>query len=196
MTFLVWTRVGSEAGEPLSCILSRKEAERVAAGRFTWGVGNSSAEIAAFIKDGAAIDVIFSLMAGKPKRHDAEPDRVIRWRAYRDARGKCHRFQDHERVTSKGRARHYALICRSDGPIEVESLTFDPNAYSNLSGRQIAASQVTALARHVPPYELKQSLPKYTKGFRARLIDWVELSEPEEWPRVRLCEQAARQVAG
>jgi hypothetical protein len=188
MTLLVWTRVGTEAGEPLSCILSRKEAERAAGGRFTWGVGNSSAEIGALIKAGAAIDVIFSLMAGKPKRHDAEPDRVIRWRAYRDARGKGHRFQDHERVTSRGRSRHYALICQSEGPIEVESLTFDPNAYSNLSGRQIAANQVTVLARHVRPDELKQPLPIYAEGFRARLMDWVELAEPEDWPRVRLCE--------
>jgi hypothetical protein len=188
MTPLVWTRVGSEAGEALNCILSRKESERLAGSRFTWGVGNSSSEISALIRAGAAVDVIFSLMAGKPKRHDAEPDRVIRWRAYRDATGKCHWFQDHERVSSKGRARHYALIGRSDGPIEVESLPFNPNEYSNLSGRQIAASQVTALARPIPPDELKQRLPLYAKGFRARLMDWVELAEPEEWPRVRLCE--------
>jgi hypothetical protein len=38
--FFVWTRVGTEAGEPLEHILWRKDIER-RIGVFCWGIGNA-----------------------------------------------------------------------------------------------------------------------------------------------------------
>jgi hypothetical protein len=179
-TPLVWTRIGAEAGEPLDKILRRKEQERVnGGGLFYWGVGNTSREIAALL--GIArepVDVVFSLKSTPPQAKDASPDSILRWRAYVDASGNERRLPAHVRVKSRGdRNRHYALVCRSDEPLELsQRFAFDWFAHRNYpSGKRIHGKQVTALVYRVEP----DSSPSYPMGFRARLVDWVELAKPE-----------------
>jgi hypothetical protein len=101
---LVWTRIGSEAGESVHAIVARKEAERQAGGGlFCWGVGNApSSGIATLLKAKAPVNVVFSLMRSKAKAIDHSPGSVLRWRAYLDAAGKARPLPAHVRVTSRG----------------------------------------------------------------------------------------------
>jgi hypothetical protein len=179
---LVWTRIGSEAGEPVNAIVERKEAERQAGGGlFCWGVGNPpSSGIATLVEARAPINVVFSLMRSNAKAIDHSPGSVLRWRAYLDAAGKVRPLPAHVRVTSRGgKDRHYALMCWSDEPLVLSDYcAFDHSVHRNLSGAPIGATQVTALVRRISP---DSATPLYRTGFGARLVEsyWVKLVEAE-----------------
>ena len=68
MTPFVWSVMGADAGEPLSHIIVRKEAERTAgAGEFWWGLGTplgDSVESAAIVNRGTLL-TLFSALQDK-----------------------------------------------------------------------------------------------------------------------------------
>lgn len=177
-----WTRMQSEAGEGLACILRRKDLERRAGnGLFFWGVGNApSRAIPALAKSAAAIDVIFSVMKSRPKPTDVAPAAVVAWRSYVDADGAVRPIPLNVLVTSRATKRtcHYALMCRSDQPLGVDDEgPFDPAAFRNYgAGRGVGASQVTALLERCAP----DGRSDYRVAMRAELTGalWVKLIDP------------------
>lgn len=177
-----WTRMQSEAGEGLARIVRRKELERQACdGLFFWGVGNSpSRAIPALSRMAAAIDVLFSVMKSKPKLQDVSPDAVVAWRGYVDASGAVRPIPNGALVTSRAGRRdcHYALMCRSEAPLEVEDAgPFDPAAYRNYgAGGAVGSSQVTALLERWAP----DGPSDYRIAMRAKLTGglWVKLVDP------------------
>jgi hypothetical protein len=173
-----------EAGEGLSRIVRRKEWERRAGdGLFFWGVGNApSRAIPALARAATAIDVLFSVMKSKPKPCDVAPSRLLVWQSYVDVSGVVRPIPRNVLVTSRGGARdwHYALMCRSDVPLELsDNGPFDPSAFRNYgAGGAVGASQVTALLERCAP----DGASPYRVAMRARLTGalWAKLVDPVE----------------
>jgi hypothetical protein len=185
---ICWSRMQAEAGQGLATIIARKELERRAGnGLFFWGVGNAPGPApAALARAGQGVDAVFSIMKSRPKQIDVAPAEVLVWRAYIDVDGVARWLPDHVLVTSRAHTNagekraHYALMCRSEEPVELCDLApFDPTAYRNASGKgaPIGASQVTALLRRVGEARLDTS---YRVNFRAQLTGsyWVKLVRP------------------
>jgi hypothetical protein len=185
---ICWTRMQAEAGQPLSKIVRRKDLERrFGDGVFYWGVGNApSRAIPQLVRAAAAIDVLFSVMKSRPKQKDVAPSRVLAWRRYIDAEGMVRPLPPHVLVTSRAGSRdyHYALVCRSEVPLEVaDEGPFDPGAYRNVGaiGGMVGASQVTALLERCAPdgradYRVAMRA-RMTHGYWVKLVDPVEVSE-------------------
>ena len=181
---LCWTRMQAEAGEGLARIVRRKELERrTGDGLFFWGVGNApSRAIPSLARTAAAIDVLFSVMKSMPKARDVSPARVVAWRSFVDSDGAVRSIPQNVLVTSRAGKRdcHYALMCRSDSPLEVsDEGPFDPRAYRNYgAGGAVGASQVTALLERYAP----DGATGYRVAMRARLTGglWVKLVDPVE----------------
>lgn len=182
-----WTRMQSEAGEGLTEIVARKEAERKAGkGVFFWGVGNPPAVATQnFARLKAPVQAIFSIMKSRPKVADTAPRSLLVWRRYFDLNGVERDLPSHVLITSRGDAngvqktRHYALMCYSRKSLELQHGTpFDPTAYRNTgaNGGPVGASQVTALVRRVK----EPSDGTYEANLKARLTGsyWVKLSDP------------------
>ncbi|MEG3177112.1 hypothetical protein U1872_12795 [Sphingomonas sp. RB3P16] len=197
-----WTRMQSEAGEGLSRIVRRKDLERRSGnGLFFWGVGNApSRAIPALVRTAAAIDVLFSVMKSKPKLRDVAPERVLVWQRYIDAEGTVRPIPRNVLVTSRAGSRdfHYALICRSEVPLNVaDEGPFDPAACRNYgAGGAVGASQVTALLERCAP----DGSANYRIAMRARLTGslWVKLIDPIELSgpaRIALEEEPADEAA-
>jgi hypothetical protein len=188
--YLCWSRMQTEAGQPLQAIIDRKELERSAGnGLFFWGVGNAPATVMRFLADiGNAVPVVFSVMKSRPKAYDVRPTRVLLWRNY-IGNDKVERpLPPHVVVTSRGstalggKLRHFALICHSETPLVLKKgIPFDPSAYRNASVNEapVGASQVTALLR-----KIGQPSPRtdYEENLSASLVGdcWVRLSNPVE----------------
>lgn len=182
---ICWTRMQAESGEGLTRILRRKELERRAGeGTFFWGIGNApSRAVPALVQTAATVDVIFSVMKSRPKARDVAPSRVVVWQSYIGPSGVLRPIPKHVLVTSRAttRSHHYALICHSDAPLDVEERGsfFDPGAFRNCgAGGAVGASQVTALLERHGPDERTD----YRVAMRARLTDdlWVKLVDPIE----------------
>jgi hypothetical protein len=170
-----WTRFGPEAGEAIDQILARKEAERTAGGGiFYWGIGNAvGAAMTALLAECDEPELLFSPIAGSPRRVDVAPSSTVRWLAGDDLVGERVELPDSARVTSgweptRPNAARYALVCSSSKPIELADrgeLRFD--ALRNLcSGAPVGASQVTAVVRHEGP----NSGRAYPVALRAKLV--------------------------
>jgi hypothetical protein len=175
-----------EAGEGLLRIIWRKELERRASDAvFFWGVGNAPSRYTqGLAAAGVTIPVVFSIMKSRPKLQDVAPPAILIWRSYVDHTGRNRALPDGALVTSRykhgDRPRHYALMCRSDQPLDLSnSGSFDPTAYRNLgnNGSQIASSQVTTLAVKVS--KEREGSP-YRRGMLAQLFGsyWVKLADP------------------
>jgi hypothetical protein len=181
---ICWTRMQAEAGQSLSRIVRRKDLERRAGnGMFFWGVGNAPPRaVPALARIGAEIDVLFSIMKSRPKLQDVAPSRVLAWRSYVDADGVVRSIPRNVLVTSRAGSRdcHYALICRSEGTLEIKDLgPFDPAAYRNYGGgRPVGSSQVTALLERCQSGEIGE----YRVAMSARLVGsmWVKLIDSVE----------------
>jgi hypothetical protein len=155
MPIFVWTKVGTEAGEPLASILARKEHERVTGGVFWWGIGTS---LGPALRDqaqkaGGTLPVLFCEMLGPAQRHDVSPASTVRWARWRDWSGMEADTPSHICVTSRGEDRndrpkdkHYALLCSSTQPITFNKSrqSFEPRNCRTLSGRVPGDSQNTA----------------------------------------------------
>lgn len=154
-----WTRFGPEAGESLSDILARKDAERQAGdGVFYWGIGSAVGRaIEALIARVDEPEVLFSPIAGAPRRVDVSPQHVVRWSAGEGLFGELIQLPEHACVTSRWDPERpdtarYALVCGSDEPLSLEDhgeLCFG-SLRNFRSGAPIGASQVTAVARRDP----------------------------------------------
>lgn len=207
--YVCWSRMQSEAGQPLAAIVRRKEMERQAGhGVFCWGVGNAPAAAAsALAKLRYPIRVVFSVMKSRPKAVDTKPSRVVVWRRFVDADGAVRPLPRNVLVTSRAdsgsgpKDRHFALMCHAEDQLVLKTgQPFDPAAYRNAggTGAPVGASQVTALLRKVSTESLRTGYEEnlsawLTAGYWVRLTDPVELSpefnridaqekhNPEDW---------------
>lgn len=188
-----WTKMGTEAGQPLETILRRKELERRAGGgMFAWGIGNSlgvTTKLAQQEMQCNEVDVLFTPMRSAAKLIDVAPSQVLLWLGYLNEDGEQARLPNHMVVTSRGslahaggKRSHYALICngRHDISIPANEGMIDANRARNfVSSNPLGASQVTAVVR----YQLSGGeLPEksYPVTFRAKLhgAGFVRLSSP------------------
>ncbi len=184
----VWTRFGTEAGEPIQRILERKEAERRANdGLFFWGIGNAIApavrELLAFTQDP---EVLFSPIRSRPRTVDVEPDAVVEWRCAEDLTGRLVDIPDDIVVTSRWEPErpevpHYALVCFSPKPLRSGDLgCVRMGQLRNLrSGLPVGPSQVTAVVRHDQCFDGSLGT-EYPVALRARLASpyYVRLHAP------------------
>ncbi|MDF1671346.1 MAG: hypothetical protein P1U83_17220 [Roseovarius sp.] len=187
-TLICWTRMQTEAGQPLAKIVHRKNLERQGnGGLFFWGVGNPPAQATrsiAAIRD--SIKVVFSKMKSKPKKVDTQPSQTFVWRTYIDTSGAERHLPDNTLVTSRGSQRgkpkkvHYALMCHSESSLELGAgKPFVPSNYRNFTptAGQVGNSQVTALLQQVAD---KTEPEGYYEDITANLTGsfWVKLSDP------------------
>src|SRR5665647_1443535 len=90
-----WTKMGTEAGQPLEDILRRKELERrVGGGLFAWGIGNSlgvNPMLAQQEMQRNDVDVLFTPMRSAAKQIDVAPGQVLLWLDCIDEAGKLTR---------------------------------------------------------------------------------------------------------
>jgi len=148
-----WTRFGTEAGETIDAILSRKERERRAnGGVFFWGIGNSVAPgLHELLNRCERPQVLFSPIKGPPRIADVAPPAVVDWRGGKTLGGEDFDLPAGARVTSRASGRrpggHYALVCSTERPLVIADLgDLDFLALRNLvSGNPLGVSQVTAV---------------------------------------------------
>lgn len=183
-SFFVWTKVGIEAGESVTDILARKEAERVAGkGIFWWGVGNSLGPAVHKMAEatGGTLPILFCALLGPSKPHDIAPASIVRWKRWRDWNGKIADVPSFVRVTSRGqdwngkdKGTHYALVCRSENPIifDRNGPLFDPRYCTTHLGKIPGDLQITALLRgdlNTPHRDAR-----YRIAFKATLVSpWM-----------------------
>jgi hypothetical protein len=188
-----WTKMGTEAGQPLETILARKEAEReLGFGTFFWGIGNAlGSKLWHFVASVPKPMVFFTLIKSKPKQIDVSPKRVVAWRAFVDREGIKHPMPDHVFVTSRAsdrtfsRGSHFALVCRKDSPLSSgESCgSICIHSLMNFSATtKVAFSQVTAIVsttRSTTPLD-----HNYSVLFAAELVHpyYVKLVDPVDVP--------------
>jgi hypothetical protein len=187
-----WTRFGTEAGEPITHILERKEAERAANdGVFVWGIGNAvGPSIRELVRRGPKPEVLFSPIKSPAKTQDVSPPAVVAWIGGETLDGEPFCLPEHSLVTSRydpasPRSGHYALVCFSRAPITPAraggKIVF--NALRNIrTGRPIGASQVTAVVEHRRS-SAEESLA-YDVAIRAELVYpyFVRLQQPVVLP--------------
>jgi hypothetical protein len=174
MPCFVWTKMQAEAGQSLASILEDKERQRIAGnGIFWWGIGSSlGAGLQNLAQEaGGTLPILFSRMLGRPKQSDSSPAGIVMWRSWTDELGHIHPVPGYAKVSSRehGRSQHYALVCKSDRPIAMRRLPFDPSRCRTPSGKLPGASQVTALL--LGDLDDDHSAGAYEFGFRATLVE-------------------------
>lgn len=188
-----WTKMGTEAGQPLESILRRKELERRAGGGlFAWGIGNSlgvAAKLAQQEMRCNEVDVLFTQMRSAAKHIDVAPSTILLWLNCLNEEGRLVRLPSHMVVTSRGnlaqagrKRAHYALICNSSHDITFAATggVIDANRARNFASlNPLGASQVTAVVRY---QSSREPLPEksYPVTFRAKLhgAGFVRLASP------------------
>jgi hypothetical protein len=194
-SYVCWTRMQTEAGQPLADIIKRKELERQAGdGVFFWGVGNApSTLIKPLARVGVQIPVIFSVMKSAPRKVDEDPTGTLLWEGYIDHDSMERDVPPHVMVTSRSetgsgpKTVHYALMCHSEAPLELRTdHSFNHREYRNAgTGGAIGASQVTALLE--PHIEASARPAEYSQSLVADLIGsyWVKLTRPKLLERTK-----------
>jgi hypothetical protein len=175
-----WTKYGDEAGEPISSILRRKEAERAANdGLFLWGIGTSiRPSLLQLLPHEPNPTVIFSPMLSAPAARDVSPPAVVAWRHAHGLDGKPFELPGQTTVTSRlgsgvRATRHYALVCHSSGPLvsegrgEDDEWIDDARLRNFTTGRPLGHSQVTSVVKASAVDGRPR--PRYQVGFRATL---------------------------
>lgn len=138
----VWTRMNTDAGEPLENIVRRKNLEREAgedefANTFWWGVGENKGPAVWKHLAGHDPEVLFSKGRGKPRHRDKCPDRRFIWTTYRIYEPQTSKKVDRRSLNrqysgescplpdnviiqsgSKKKTNYYALVCCSGQPFE------------------------------------------------------------------------------
>src|ERR1700730_14214456 len=141
------TKYGPEGSECPEEILPRKDFERRSgrgdhANEFWWGIGEkgTAESIWHLITECAAKMVLFAAIKD-PKRSNHSPEQVFVWRKYRMLNNnKTYDIPEHVLVTSsingkggKVKQMHFALVCKTDDPIEEAKLwKFSNCHYRNL----------------------------------------------------------------
>lgn len=197
-----WTKMGAEAGQALTTILRRKEAERQAGnGLFVWGIGNAlSAGIVELRRRCVSPMVVFSEMRSKAKPADANPPSVHLWLSYVGPAGQVMPLPPHCIVTSRGelakgrlrKTRHYVLFCRRAAQISArgdQTLRFG-ELRNLVSGKPMGFSQVTALVERTSGDQNDAEGPVYPVTFVAELTRpyFARLAHPVVLPAQRLHE--------
>ena len=155
----VWTRYGTESGEPVGSILARKEKERQSCGgKFLWGVGNSVAPSVRRLLSLHGKDpcVVFSPMLATPRAIDVVPSDVVAWQSACGMDGQEWEIPPGVLVTSRGSAagigksRHYALVCHRTEVLRANA-SGERFAIADLvnltTSNPVGHSQVTAVVR-------------------------------------------------
>jgi hypothetical protein len=98
-----WTKMGTESGEELNAIVTRKEWERqLGQGTFLWGIGQSVGRVAETAAgEMRCLPAIFSPMPSRPKEIDVTPGNVSLWTASVAADGTTTPLPVHVLVTSR-----------------------------------------------------------------------------------------------
>jgi hypothetical protein len=173
-----WTRFGTEAGQTVEQIFARKEQERIAnAGLFFWGIGNAiGPSMIELLRRTDSPEAVFSPIQSAPRREDSIPSSVVAWTQAQTLSGEEYRLPEQSLITSrfdlaKPRAKHYALVCYRESPIEVgvvcEKLHFT-DLRNLMTRRPVGASQVTAVVQ-MSEDEPSKVGPSYGVAFRAHL---------------------------
>jgi hypothetical protein len=195
-----WTKMGTESGEELTAIVTRKEWERqLGQGTFFWGVGQSLGSVpqAAAEKLGH-LPAIFSPMYSRPQAIDIAPGEIALWTASAAADGTITPLPPHALVTSratlpsgKRKLNHYALACKADAPLTVHlGARVYPESLTNYgTGRRLGGSQVTAIVDRT-----ETGTTSASAGYPVAFI--VELAAPYQLklaePRILAAEESAQ----
>jgi hypothetical protein len=185
-TAFCWTKYGTEAGEDPGDIIERKELERDEnGGLFLWGVGNSILpSLVPLLEICPEPQVFFTPMLSRPRAIDAVPPSVVLWRRAIGFDQKPYDLPRASIVTSRvprtNRSCHFALVCKSDLPLNqsVPAGGFSHGDVRNLrSGALVGASQVTSVVNYVGGGAGSR---QYDVMFRATLVApyFLRLSEP------------------
>lgn len=152
-----WSRFGTEAGQGIEEILSRKEEERVANnGVFFWGIGNAlGPSITELLRRTKEPEVLFSPIKSAPRAKDGAPPRVAAWTEAETLDGDPFVLPEHTLVTSRydplsRKKTHYALVCFSRAPLVLstsEERIGTGSLLNLLTARPVGASQVTAVVQ-------------------------------------------------
>lgn len=191
-----WTRFGTESGELVSDIVHRKNTERqVSGGMFLWGIGNSvGPAIRELVRIESAPKVLFSPMRSKPKAVDVRPSRVFAWTKATTLEGEEWAIPKGLLVVSRGASErgshksvHYALVCRSERPLEVSSSARHvcyEELVNLMSKSRLGHSQVTAVVQRTSCSHdsCASNGNTYPVGFEADLVYpyFVRLANPRE----------------
>ena len=184
-----WSRFGTEAGERIDAILSRKNNERLTnSGIFLWGIGTALApSINHLLEIEANPRVIFSPMRSAPKAADVNPSGIVRWMTGMTLSGQRYELPRGSIVTSRAPATerrnyHYALVCASTVKLAInnaaEKIIFG-ELRNLLTGRPLGASQVTAIVQRSKQRQT-YSNAEYLAAIEAELVYpfFIKLCDP------------------
>lgn len=175
-----WTKFGTEAGESIESIRTRKEMERQGnGGVFLWGIGNSiRPSLLGLLEATSRPRVVFSPMLSAPSPADVSPSLVVQWGEAYGIDGSRYVLPRYSNVTSRARTfgssspRHFALVCYAEDSIvhDAHDEWVSRDGVRNyLSGGPLGASQVTSVVRTVGG-TLSASSRDYMVAFRATLV--------------------------
>ena len=190
----VWSKMGTEAGEPLEDIMHRKEIERQANdGKFVWGIGNSPGDsIVSFMQNAGPHMAVFTPMISPPKDQDVNcPDKVV-WRAYKNRQGGIEPLPPYSFVISRAKAArpHCALLCECDEDLRtqchgklhtgefVHYVTCNPKLPPNSTNMMKKGE-----GRSCKPYPIRFVASLYGEGW-VKLTDYADIS-PETIKKVK-----------
>src|SRR5262249_30323592 len=165
----IWTKVQSDAGQPIDWILNRKELEPQSGNTFWGGMSEAKADQIKLLltKDPHPL-VRLILMVSRPHRRDSHPDGVLLWEAYQTAEGEIplppHAIVISRAHDSKGRPkqRYYALVCENPmGILHSGRGTLDTRTLRNFGngGKTVGSSQVTAVVEQTTSHGEGRSYP-------------------------------------
>lgn len=183
-----WSRFGTEAGEEIQQIIARKERERSENdGVFLWGVGSALRPSMLLLTQlEPEPEVIFSPIKSSPRRVDVAPPKIARWTTARNLDGEIYTLPHASVVTSRAKEgrtqRHYALVCFSKKPLQLQGNLGDLilGRIRNLAtNNPIGASQVTAVVTHAKNAPIYSELV-YPIAMRFKLAPpyFIELNDP------------------
>ena len=200
----VWTRMNTNAGEPLENIVRRKNLERKAgegewADTFWWGVGESKGPAIFFHLADCEPEILFSRALDDVGSRDEERFIYTTWRVYdprkRDYGGKSRPVPDNiivqsgpKKDQSGPKDKYFALVCRSPRPLNLsEGEVLDLSRMRNLNrdekkkGKTLKESQQpTAVVEYLQADGTSEG-PYRVVNLRADLVRprFVKLGRPK-----------------
>ena len=182
-----WTRFGNVGGESMESVIARKERERISAGLFLWGIGSA---IGLSIRLLLALErppiVVFSPMLSDFKDKGVNRDFPMLWSEAIGLDGEPWQIPSGVACSSRGsigkgmKRKHYALVCRSDTPLHVDTdgdPRIDMFALRDLGHKSMLdGSHTTTVVERLEPV----ADPRYRIAMIAELVQpyFVELRAP------------------
>jgi hypothetical protein len=163
-------------------------------GFFLWGIGKSiRPSLPTLLALTDSPEVLITPMRSPAARKDAAPERLVVWTDAVGWDGHPYRLPAYSLVTSRRdvsrpRSNHFALVCRSDGPLLRDADgSVDPDEVRNINtGLSVGSSQVTSVVRRTGNTSGRSAYPV---AVRACLVYpyFVRLTVPVAVPdRLRL----------